>query len=132
MPDLIFFDCFSKLAFWPGRASKARLALSTLALEAKAKEAAKKIETALGGKAFDGDSHALLMAVYKNVDYPMELRMDAAKAAIRFEKPALSSVDGKGNIVPAYIAYLPQPCATPAEWLDQFGHLRTTDLAQKN
>jgi hypothetical protein len=96
----------------------------TLALEAKAKEAAQKIETALGGKAFDGDSHALLMAVYKNVDYPMELRMDAAKAAIRFEKPALSSVDGKGNLVPNYIAYLPQGCATPEEWLDQFGHLK--------
>jgi hypothetical protein len=96
----------------------------TLALEAKAKEAAQKIETALGGKAFDGDSHALLMAVYKNIDFPMELRMDAAKAAIRFEKPALSSVDGKGNLVPNFIAYLPQGCATPAEWLDQYGHLK--------
>src|SRR6187200_2353273 len=67
----------------------------TLALEAAAAEAARKIENLYGDKVFDGDSHALLMAVYKNTDYPMELRLDAAKAAIRFEKPALSAVDSK-------------------------------------
>ena len=34
----------------------------TLAMEAKAQATAEKIEQALGGQAFDGDSHALLMA----------------------------------------------------------------------
>jgi hypothetical protein len=41
--------------------------------------------------AFAGDAHALLMAVYKNPALPIELRADAAKAAVRFEKPALAS-----------------------------------------
>lgn len=96
----------------------------TLALEAKAKEAAAKINEALGGKAFEGDAHALMMAVYKDPAFAWELRLQAATSAIRFEKPALSSVDGKGNLVPNYIAYLPQGSATTEEWLEQFGHLK--------
>jgi hypothetical protein len=49
---------------------------------------------------------------------------DAAKAAIRFEKPAPSSVDQKGDVAPRYIAYLPQGSATPEEWLAEHGHLK--------
>src|SRR5262245_50188031 len=97
----------------------------TLAMEAKAQATAEKIEHALGGQAFDGDSHALLMAVYKDTTAPLEMRLDAAKAAIRFEKPALSSVDQKGDTAPRYIAYLPQVSATPEEWLAQHSHLRS-------
>jgi len=41
---------------------------------------------------FSGDAHALLMLVYKDQTQEMPLRIDAAKAAIRYEKPALSSV----------------------------------------
>lgn len=47
--------------------------------------------------AFDGDAHALLMAVYKNQDLPLETRIDAAKAAIRFEKPVLGSIEHSGK-----------------------------------
>ena len=36
-------------------------------------------------EAFEGNAHAFLMFVYKNQDAPLELRLDAAKAAIRYE-----------------------------------------------
>jgi len=52
--------------------------------------AAQAIAAAIPG-AFEGDAHALLVAIYKNPKQPIELRLDAAKAAIRFEKPALAS-----------------------------------------
>jgi hypothetical protein len=48
--------------------------------------------------AFQGDAHALLMSIYKNTDKPIELRLDAAKAAIRYEKPALASIDQRTEI----------------------------------
>ncbi len=43
--------------------------------------------------AFDGDAHALLMLVYKDPQQPMELRLEVAGKAIRYEKPALAAVD---------------------------------------
>lgn len=46
-------------------------------------------------EAFVGDAHALLMAVYKDPSHDWGLRVDAAKAAVKFEKPALSSVEAK-------------------------------------
>jgi hypothetical protein len=42
--------------------------------------------------AFAGDAHMLLQAVYKDRSNPVQLRIDAAKAAIKFEKPALAAV----------------------------------------
>jgi hypothetical protein len=53
-----------------------------------------KIAAALGVDAFEGDAHALLAAVYKDPAQPMELRMEAAKAAIGYEKPRLAAIDG--------------------------------------
>jgi hypothetical protein len=47
---------------------------------------------------------------------PMEMRLDPAKSAVRYEKPALSSVDQKGDTAPRYIAYL-RRAAPPEEWL---------------
>ena len=55
------------------------------------------------------------MAVYKDTEAPMEMRLDAAKAAIRFQTPALSSVDQKGDTAPRYIAYQPQGSTTPEQ-----------------
>jgi hypothetical protein len=49
-------------------------------------------------EAFQGDAHALLMAAYKDPALPMDLRVDAAKAAVRYEKPALSSVDMRAAV----------------------------------
>jgi hypothetical protein len=43
--------------------------------------------------AFEGDAHALLVAIYKDRKLELGPRLDAAKAAIRYEKPALSSID---------------------------------------
>ena len=101
-----------------------------LALELQAKQAAEKIAQALGEKAFGGDSHALLMTVYKDPSFPMDMRLDAAKAAIRFEKPPLANVDNKGNTAPNYIAVMPQGCDSAAEWLERFGHLKTPEKLQ--
>jgi hypothetical protein len=42
-----------------------------------------------GSRPFKGDAHAFLMMVYKDPSLPLALRLDAAKAAIPFEKPAL-------------------------------------------
>ncbi len=69
----------------------------TAAIKAAVIEAAARIEAELPG-VFTGDAHALLVSVYKDTRYPIELRLDAAKAAIRFEKPALSSVEAKGEV----------------------------------
>ena len=64
--------------------------------EADLKAAAIRIESAVPG-AFTGDSHELLMAVYKDVTMPWPMRLDAAKAAISYEKPRLAAVEHSGN-----------------------------------
>lgn len=64
----------------------------TQALDTAVAEAAGALHSAIPD-AFRGDAHTLLMTVYKDPSKDMALRIDAAKAAIRFEKPALSAVD---------------------------------------
>ena len=59
---------------------------------------------------FDGDAHALMVLVYKDQGQPMPLRLDAAKGAIRYEKPALATID-LGNKDD-------KPFATEARWAD--------------
>lgn len=70
--------------------------------------------------AFDGDAHALLMTVYKNPIFDWPLRLDAAKAAIRFEKPALAATELKGEIQVNEVS--DQPEQSEAEWSAQHGH----------
>jgi hypothetical protein len=65
----------------------------TLEREAALAKAAAEIEGVLGEQAFDGDAHSLLAMIYKDTRQPIDLRLDAARAAISFEKPRLSSVD---------------------------------------
>ena len=67
----------------------------TVAIERALANASAKITGALGAEAFQGDAHALLMAVYKDTAQPIELRVLAARAAIGYEKPRLASFDGK-------------------------------------
>lgn len=69
----------------------------TREVEAAAVAAAAKIGLAVPG-AFEGDAHAFLMSVYKDPSQPVELRLEAAGKAIRYEKPALASVENKGEI----------------------------------
>ena len=46
---------------------------------------------------FNGDAHSLLCAIYRDPKWPIDIRMDAAKAAIKFEKPALASTEMTGK-----------------------------------
>jgi len=57
----------------------------TVESERAATEAARKISATIKG-AFEGDAHELLMAVYKDPDQPLQVRIDAAKAALPYEK----------------------------------------------
>ncbi len=79
----------------PGR-PPGRKNAGTLAVEAAAKAAAAAVNEVIPG-AFNGDAHAFLVAVYKDPAQPIELRLDAAKAAVRYEKPALASMDMTGR-----------------------------------
>lgn len=84
--------------------------LHTREREEKVEQTAAEIAAALGLQHFDGDAHALLMLVYKNAEIPMDLRLDAAKAAIGYEKPKLSSVDA--SLSGAIGQYEAQPIPT--------------------
>jgi hypothetical protein len=55
----------------------------------KGAKSSRTVETA-----FDGDAHELLMAVYKDTSHPLLTRIDAAKAAIGYEKPRLQAIEG--------------------------------------
>ena len=59
-----------------------------------ATEAARKISATIKG-AFEGDAHELLMAVYKDPDQLLQVRIDAAKAALPFEKPRRVATEPK-------------------------------------
>lgn len=68
--------------------------------------------------AFKWDAHALLCAVYKDPRMPIGRRIDAAKAAISYEKPSLASIkqelsgpDGAGLRIPTLLI---APFAPPA------------------
>lgn len=53
-------------------------------------EKSKKVDAIVDG-AFEGDAHAYLMSLYKDPDMPIEKRLDAAKAALPYEKPRLAA-----------------------------------------
>ena len=73
----------------------------TVERETAMTEMATQIEKVVGG-AFDGDALAYLMSIYKDPVKPENLRIDAAKAAIRYERPALAPVEQapQGDIIP--------------------------------
>jgi hypothetical protein len=50
---------------------------------------------------FRGDAHALLRRVYTDPRWPMDIRVDAAKSAIRFERPALVATHVQHSTVPS-------------------------------
>jgi hypothetical protein len=74
---------------------------------------------ALGPDATDVDAHTLLMAIYKNEAHPIELRLEAAKAAIRFEKPALAAIDAHGTIENVQYVISDRPL-TMEEWEEKY------------
>jgi hypothetical protein len=67
----------------------------TVALRTATATAAEQISAALGSEVFHGDAHALLMTVYKDLKQPIGLRMEAAKAALPYEKPRPASIENK-------------------------------------
>lgn len=78
-----------------GRQKGARNKATVRTLEAQ-NAAAAMIESVIPG-AFDGDAHAYLMAVYKNPENKQNIRVDAAKAALPYEKARLASVEHTGK-----------------------------------
>ena len=59
------------------------------------------------------------MLTYKDKSLPRNLRLDAAKAAIRFEKPALTAVDAHNTIEKVHYAISDEPMTTE-EWAAKF------------
>lgn len=72
----------------------------TLASEKAVEQARAQIEAAIASgdiEPFEGDAHAFLMWVYKNPVVELGDRIDAAGKAIRYEKPALASIEATGK-----------------------------------
>jgi len=81
----------------PGAGRKPGTLNKTLVERQKAlDEMAAKIGAVIPG-AFTGDAHEFLMAVYKNPEMPLPVRVDAAKAAVGYEKPKLQAIEHSGN-----------------------------------
>jgi DNA-binding winged helix-turn-helix (wHTH) protein len=51
------------------------------------------IRASLDRNGFDGDAHALLMSIYRDARQPIELRIEAAKAALPFERPRVAPIE---------------------------------------
>lgn len=90
----------------------------TVELQDAMADAARKISEAMGLDA-EVDAHALLTAVYRNPGLPIDLRVDAAKASIKFEKPALSSVEQTSDVQVQW-AISSEPL-TVDEWTAEYG-----------
>lgn len=90
----------------------------TQALEAAVKETAEILEDVIPD-AFEGDAHAFLMKIYKDPAQDIHLRVDAAKAAVRYEKPALAAVDVTAETTITYdVADEP---LSEDEWAEHYG-----------
>ena len=87
----------------------------TLLIENNTRQLLDRAGEILGEDAFEGDAHALLMQIYKNTRLPLELRLYAAKAAIRFEKPALAPIESKGPVENVHYAVSDRPM-TIEDW----------------
>ncbi len=69
----------------------------TVEREAATAQMAREIASVIED-AFEGDAHAFLVSLYKNPRQPIEIRVEAAKAAIGYEKPKLAAVEHSGQI----------------------------------
>jgi hypothetical protein len=87
----------------------------TLLLEGAARQLQDDAKRILGDETFEGDAHALLALIYKNASLPLAVRLDAAKAAIRYENPAMTAVDAHSKTETVLYAISDKPM-TEAEW----------------
>jgi hypothetical protein len=62
----------------------------TAARQAMLQDTAARVMAGRSG-GFPGDAHALLVAIYRDESLPLSMRLDAAKSAVKFERPALAS-----------------------------------------
>lgn len=85
----------------------------TREVEAKVAETAERLSAVIPG-AFDGDAHALLMAVYKDPSHPIQVRLDAAGKAISFEKPRLTQNENTNHTIEYVVSG--EPIDDPEEW----------------
>jgi hypothetical protein len=69
----------------------------------------------IGGELFEGDAHAFLMSIYKDKSLPLNLRLDAAKSAIRYEKPAMTVIDARSKTETVLYAISDKPMSLE-EW----------------
>jgi hypothetical protein len=69
----------------------------TVALQSATATAAEQINAVLGSDAFEGDALAFLMLVYRDPRQPVGLRLEAAKAALPYQRPRIASIAGKGE-----------------------------------
>ena len=83
-----------------GGRKRGSLNKATQARQAAMRKAAESLSGAIPD-AFEGDAHELLMALYKDPTQPTTVRLDAARAALPFEKPRLATAtepSGNGHI----------------------------------
>jgi hypothetical protein len=72
-----------------------------------------------GGELFEGDAHTFLILTYQDKSLPRNVRLDAAKAAIRFEKPAMTAIDAHNTIEKVHYAISDEPMSHE-EWVAQY------------
>jgi hypothetical protein len=89
---------------------------STLAKLAAIQEAANAMKNPDGSDVFQGDAYALLVAIYKNEIFPIDVRMQAAKEAAQYERPRLSAVDNTIHEPGKYIVRMPSAVGSLEEW----------------
>jgi hypothetical protein len=67
----------------------------TIARERAQADIADRIARTLGPNAFEGDAHTLLRSIYMDIAQPMEMRLEAARACLPFERPRLAAVQAR-------------------------------------
>ena len=111
--------------FKTGGRKKSTKNKKTIALETAANKVIETLSAAIGEEnIFAGDAHAYLMSVYKNPTQPENFRLEAAKAAIRFEKPQLAHIESTNETEIRYVARVPEKAIAPEAWQQQ--HSPTT------
>jgi hypothetical protein len=87
----------------------------------EAREAAKKFAEAAGIKVQDIDAHTLLQLFYRCENFSPRFRKECASEALKYEKPALSSMDSRVDSQTTYVVEMPPPVADMATWWRLYG-----------
>lgn len=65
-------------------------------------------ERLIGSLAFEGDALAYLCTIYKDPEQTQEVRIDAAKAALPYERPRLAAIAAKVEAAVTYESLIQQ------------------------